>query len=181
MLAMHPQHQEKVFQEILSVMPEKNADLMQSDLDRLEFTDLCIRETLRLFPTVPLIGRVSDKQVELSNNIIIPPNVTFILCLRQLHIQEKYFGPTAKLFNPNRFLDESIKNLPATAYIPFSYGSRNCVGIYYAKAAIKLFTVHLIRNYRLETTYTNIDQLQFIQNLSIGLVGKHMIKLETRP
>lgn len=51
MLAMHPEYQEKVFQEILTVMPEKNTDLTHADLDKLEFTDLCIRETLRLYPT----------------------------------------------------------------------------------------------------------------------------------
>lgn len=128
MLAMHPEHQEKVFQEALSVMPDKNADLTQGDINRLEFTDLCIRETLRLFPTAPLIGRVSSKPIKLSNNIVVPPNVTFAFGLRQIHIQEKYFGPTANLFDPNRFLDGSLENLPGGAYVPFSIGQRNCIG-----------------------------------------------------
>ena len=38
LLALHPEHQETVFQEILTVMPDKNAELTQSDLDKLTFT-----------------------------------------------------------------------------------------------------------------------------------------------
>lgn len=131
MLAMHPEYQEQVFQEVATIMPDRDTELTQAHLDQLEFTYLCIQETLRLFPTVPLIGRVSSKPIKLSNNVDIPPNVPIMFGLRQIHMQEKYFGPTANIFNPYRFLDEKIKNLPAAAYIPFSYGPRNCIGMLY--------------------------------------------------
>lgn len=126
MLALHPDHQEKVFQEILTVMSDKNSDLTLEDLEKLEFTELCIRESLRLYPTAPLIGRVANKPIKLKNNIDIPANVPLIFGLRQIHMQEKYYGKTANAFDPYRFLDEKVKNLPPTTYIPFSYGPRNC-------------------------------------------------------
>lgn len=128
MLAMHPEHQEKVFEEIDAVLPDKNADFTQAALDNLKFTELCIQETLRLFPTAPLIGRVASKPIKLSNNVVVPANIPIVFGLRQIHIQEKYFGPTANIFDPYRFLDEKVKNLPAAAYVPFSYGPRNCIG-----------------------------------------------------
>lgn len=109
-------------------MPEKNAELTQSDLDKLEFTDLCIRETLRLFPTAPIIGRVASKNIRLSNNVEVPPGVPIIFGLRQIHLREEYYGSNAGIFNPYRYLDENVKNLPGGAYIPFSYGARNCIG-----------------------------------------------------
>lgn len=129
MLAMHPEHQEKVFQEIYALMPDRNTDLSQADLEKLTFTDLCVRETLRLFPTAPLIGRVAEKPVKLSNNVKIPPGVPIFFGLRQVHLQEKYYGPTAHIFNPYRFLNENVRNLPAAAYVAFSYGPRNCIGM----------------------------------------------------
>lgn len=201
MLAMHPEYQESAFREIYAVMPDKNADLSQDDLDKLAFTDLCIRETLRLFPTAPYIARVASKPIKLKNNIEIPPDVPIVFGLRQIHIQEKYFGPTAHIFNPHRFLDENLKNIPAAAYVPFSYGQRNCIGklfflfskiqlfiilnrlvsgYHYAKSSVKCFTAHLIRNYRVTATYKSIDQLQIVQNMSMKLLGKHMIKVERR-
>lgn len=120
MLALHPGYQEQVFQEILTVMPDKNAELTQTELDQLEFTELCIRETLRLFPTAPFIARIPNKPIKLSNNVEIPPDVPIIFGLRQLHIREGYYGPTAKIFNPYRFLDEDFRNLPGSTYVPFS-------------------------------------------------------------
>lgn len=127
MLAMHPEHQEKVFQEVLNVMPLKNTDLTQTDLEQLKFTDLCIKESLRLFPTAPLIGRVANKPIKLSNGVEVPANVPLMFGIRQIHIQEKYFGPTANQFDPYRFLDDKINDLPsAPYYIPFSCGPRNC-------------------------------------------------------
>lgn len=128
MLALHPEHQEKVYREIMNVMPDKNADLTQADLDKLEFTDLCIRETLRLFPTAPLIAREATVPIKLSNGVVVPPNTPIIFGLRQIHIQERYFGPTAKMFDPYRFTEENVKSIPNSAYIPFSYGPRNCIG-----------------------------------------------------
>lgn len=128
MLAMHPEYQEKVFQEIYEMMPDKDVELCQEDLDKLTFTDLCVRETLRLFPIAPLICREAKKPIKLSNNVEVPVGVPIIFGLRQVHLQERYYGPTAHIFNPNRFLDEQVKNLPPSAYIPFSYGPRNCIG-----------------------------------------------------
>lgn len=202
MLAMHPEFQETAFEEIFKVMPDKNVDLSQTDLNKLEFIELCVRETLRLFPTAPLIGRVAEKPITLSNNLVIPVGVPIIFGLRQIHLQEKYYGPTARIFNPYRFLDENMKNLPASAYVAFSFGPRSCVGkfihsciftlirnivfnilflgYYYAQASLKCFTAHLIRNYRITTTYTHIDQLHLAENISLKLLGKHMIRIEPR-
>lgn len=128
MLAMHPEYQEKVFQEVYTMMPDKNATLSQTDLEKLTFTELCMRETWRLFPTVAMSGRESSKPIKLSNNIEVPEGVPIIFGIRQIHRQEKYYGSTALSFNPYRFLDENIKDLPAAAYMAFGFGPRNCIG-----------------------------------------------------
>lgn len=54
------------------------------------------------------------------------------------------------------------------------------VGYHYAKVSVKTFIAHLIRNYRVTTKYTDINQLQLVQNVSLRLTEKHMVKLEPR-
>lgn len=125
---MYPEYQETAFQEVYKVMPDKNADLTQTDLEKLTFIDLCVRETLRIFPTAPLIGRFTEKPVALNNNVVIPVGIPIFFGLRQIHLQEKYYGKTAHTFNPYRFLDEDVKKLPPSAFCAFSYGPRNCIG-----------------------------------------------------
>lgn len=112
MLALHPEYQKQVYNEVLAVMPNADMDLSQADLDKLKFTDLCIKEAERLFPSIPLIARISGKPIKLLNGVEIPADVPIVIGLRQTQIQEEYYGPTATQYNPNRLLDENVKNLP---------------------------------------------------------------------
>lgn len=66
-LANNSEAQQKVFDEIRNVIgddPEK--PLTQKDLNDLNYLDLCIKETLRLFPSVPFYGRKIPENIELS-------------------------------------------------------------------------------------------------------------------
>lgn len=180
MLALHPECQEKVYQEVVSVMSDKDMDLAQNDLEELVFTDHCIRETLRLFPNVPFIARISQKPMTLTNGIVVPPDTSFVIGLRQISRRKEYFGPTAHQFDPNRFSDENIKKLSATTNIPFSYGPRNCIGMYHAQVGLKLYIAHLVRNYRITTFYKSMEELRPLFNVGLRLADKHMIKLERR-
>lgn len=180
MLALNPEFQEQVYQEIVAAMPDTQMELKQNDLDELVFTDLCIRETLRLFPTIPFIARISSKPMTLTNGIVVPADTPFVVGLRQISRRKEYFGPTAHQFNPNRFSDENLKKLSATSNMPFSYGPRNCIGIYHAQVGLKLYVAHLVRNYRITTSYKNIDELRPLFNVGLRLADKHMIKLERR-
>lgn len=180
MLALHPECQEKVYQEIMAVMPDTKTDLTQNDLDELVFTDLCIMESLRLFPNIPFIARISKKPMTLKNGITVPADTPFLLGLRQISRREEYFGPTAHQFDPNRFSDETVKKLPVTANIPFSFGPRNCIGIFHAQVGLKLYIANLVRNYRITTSYKSIDELRPLFNVGLRLADKHMIKLERR-
>lgn len=62
MLAMHPEIQEKVYQEINEMFPAKNFTIDYNDLRSMEYTELVIKETMRLFPAGAFILRkVTDE------------------------------------------------------------------------------------------------------------------------
>lgn len=66
-IAKHPVVQEKCFQEIRTVLGEDplvSPSLQQ--LGDLHYLDLVIKETLRLFPSVPLIGRTLHEDLTLG-------------------------------------------------------------------------------------------------------------------
>lgn len=66
MLAMHPEIQEKVFQEIYDIFPEKKIEATYDDLMKLNYLDIVIKETLRLYPSGPYIARTVSSDMELS-------------------------------------------------------------------------------------------------------------------
>lgn len=66
-LAKHPEEQKKVFTEILNTIGddlEKTVTL--KDLNSLNYLEVVIKETLRLYPSVPFFGRKIRKDFELS-------------------------------------------------------------------------------------------------------------------
>lgn len=128
MLALHPDIQERVFREVLAIMPEKDTPLTLELLSRMTFLDHCFSESLRLFPPTPIIARESTQPILLKNGVVIPPGVAIAIALRQIQTREEDWGPTALSFDPTRFEGDKLSHLPACSYIPFSYGPRNCVG-----------------------------------------------------
>lgn len=66
MLAMHPEYQQRVFEEIRDIFPEQDNFVTAEEIAKLEYTDRFIKETLRLIPTVPLVGKCAKEDVKIG-------------------------------------------------------------------------------------------------------------------
>lgn len=83
MLSRHPKVQQKVFEEIVKIFganTEKPARI--SDLQELKYMECVIKETLRLFPPVPLIGRETTEDTcfgRIFVNILYLYNAFYLL------------------------------------------------------------------------------------------------------
>jgi cytochrome P450 family 4 len=75
-LAKHPEIQQKVFDEIRNVIgDDKEKSVTQKDLNDLNYLELVIKESLRLFPPVPFYGRKMTETIDISE---------FTFCLVQI-------------------------------------------------------------------------------------------------
>lgn len=68
MLAMHPDYQEKIFDELSTIFQHQNSPVSAEDLHKMEYGDRFIKETLRLFPVVPLASRSATKDVQMGTS-----------------------------------------------------------------------------------------------------------------
>lgn len=69
-LAKHPEVQQKAFEEIRNVIGDDvNKKVTQKDLNDLHYLELVIKETLRLYPSVPVYGRKISENVEISKKL----------------------------------------------------------------------------------------------------------------
>lgn len=128
MLAMNPAIQERVYQEIMSVCPGEKQDLTEDDYQELKYLERVLKETMRLFPTVPTIARVATDDFKMGK-YLIPKDTHLMIGIMSMHRSEKQWGPTALEFDPDRFLAERLAGVHNYAYIPFSGGKRDCVGL----------------------------------------------------
>lgn len=66
-IAKYPEVQRKCYAEIVDVFgSNEEGPTTQSQLNRLLYLELTLRETLRLYPAVPFIGRLAMNDIELS-------------------------------------------------------------------------------------------------------------------
>jgi cytochrome P450 family 4 len=118
--------QEKVLQEQKDLFGEDKDPLVTyQEIQSMKYLELVIKETFRLYPPVPVIGRITRTDMEFDNRVI-PKGVNLVLFIYSLHRNPEYF-PEPERFDPNRF-ERYDGSLPY-AYIPFSAGSRNCIGV----------------------------------------------------
>lgn len=63
-IAQNPDVQQKCFQEIRDVLgDDRTKPVTLNDLNNLNYLDLVIKETLRIFPSVPIIARTLHEEV----------------------------------------------------------------------------------------------------------------------
>lgn len=106
----------------------------------------------------------------------IPPGSTVLINSYLLHRDPRHFLDP-DVYRPERFLPDGPK-LPPYAFIPFSAGSRNCIGSRFAASVIKVAALSVLKAFRVEAFDTE-DQLRFISELV--LVNANGLRLKITP
>uniref|UniRef100_A0A1B0ALV1 Cytochrome P450 n=1 Tax=Glossina palpalis gambiensis TaxID=67801 RepID=A0A1B0ALV1_9MUSC len=136
LISRHPEVQQKLFDEIRSVFgDDKDRSVTIRDLGELKYLECVIKESMRLYPPVQMIGRYFNEDVEIRGKRI-PANTNFTLGIFIILRDPNYFEDP-DVFKPERFMAENIHKIYPYAYIPFSAGPRNCIGQKFALLEMK--------------------------------------------
>jgi len=106
-----------------AVPPEKWSDI-------LPYTAAVIKESMRLYPSAPVVSRMSLGADKLGD-IAIDPSTEMVVSTWVLHRHRKLWREP-DLFDPGRFLGNEAEKLPRYAYMPFGAGPRVCIGASFA-------------------------------------------------
>ncbi|KAL5276513.1 hypothetical protein ACFFRR_002001 [Megaselia abdita] len=177
-MAFNPECQEKLYNEIITLMPEEREVTLQ-DLGNLSYMEMVIFETLRLLPAVPLIGRKTDRDLHLSNNLFVPKSTEFIISIFHIHRNKKYWGENALVFNPDNFLPENTSCRSSYAFMPFTRGIRNCIGKQYAMYSLKVVLSKIIRKFKFSTT-AKFEELEYVEAVILKFRKIPEIKVQFR-
>ncbi|XP_034175885.2 cytochrome P450 4C1 [Osmia lignaria lignaria] len=148
LLAEHKEIQERARIEVNRVMEENEGKMTMSALQNLSYLERCIKESLRLYPSVPFISRAPEMDTKLSN-YVVPAKTIVHLHIADVHRDPKYW-PNPDVFDPDRFLPENMHGRHPYSYVPFSAGPRNCIGQRFAMLELKATIGLLLHNFYLE-------------------------------
>jgi len=148
LIALDKNVQKKCQEELDTIFGDSDRLSTSADLANMKYLTACVKESLRLYGSVPAIGRVTAQEVELEGHII-PAGTELFLNIMVLHRDEKYF-PDAEKYDPDRFYSDSGHEKHPYAYTPFSAGPRNCIGQKFAMMEVKVMLSSILRKFNVE-------------------------------
>ena len=158
LIGRHPEIQKRLHEELDSVFgDDKSRPVTMDDVKKLEYLERVIKEALRLFPSVPLMARVTSEDCEIDGHVI-PKDTEVMLFVYRIHHNPEVWHD-AEVFDPERFTSENSAGRHPFAFIPFSAGPRNCIGQRFAMLEEKVILSQLLRNF----TITSHDKQEDIR------------------
>ncbi len=123
LLAHHPETQEKLHQEAVSVLGDRTP--AAADYERLPYATQVFAETMRLYPPVWVTARTCAKPYEIAG-YPIPVGATLFAPQYAVQRDPRLYEQPA-CFDPERMTRQARSARPRYAYFPFAGGSRQCI------------------------------------------------------
>ena len=165
LLAQNPDAETRLHQELDSVLQGNPPTL--EDLRRLPYTNMVIKESMRLMPPVWSIGRTNKEATEVMG-YPFPEWSSVQVCIYCAHRHPGIWEQPDD-FVPERWADESINEIPKYAYLPFGGGPRICIGNSFATMEANLLLATMAQSYRMRL----IDGVEIVPQPFITMFPKH--------
>lgn len=166
LLSLHPEKQEKLREEL------RLARSWENNFEHATYLHSVIVETMRLYPSSWMLGRdaIDDDKI---GGFDIPAKSMVIIPTWAFHHNPNWF-PNPEEFIPERWTKEFEAQLPKSAYIPFGFGSRMCIGATFAMYEMKFALANIYSKFG--TKLLSGSKLELVP--SVTARSKHPIEVE---
>ena len=146
LLTEHPDAAERVVEEVVAHLGERAPSF--EDAAALTFTDMVLRESMRLFPPVWCIEREALVDDTIAG-FHVPAGATVAACPWTLHRNPDLWD-APEMFDPSRFTPARSEGRHRYAYIPFGVGPRTCIGTLFAMLEAKVILSMVLRAFEVD-------------------------------
>ena len=146
LLAQNPAVEQTLHAELDAVLAGRPP--AHADLPRLPYTEMVVKESLRIYPPAWGIGRLAIRDCEIGGFRIPAGSNVFILPWL-VHRDPRFF-PDPLRFDPERWRTDPVRSgrIPRFAYFPFGGGPRVCIGAGFAMMETTLLLATIAQRYR---------------------------------
>lgn len=119
-----------------------------ADLPKLRYTEMVVKEALRLYPPALIMSREAVRDCEVGG-YRVRAGTQILISQWVMHRDSRFFDDPEK-FKPERWTDELTKQLPRYAYFPFGGGARVCIGNSFAMMQTMLVLVTVAQKFQMK-------------------------------
>jgi len=174
-LAKYPEWQIKLREEIDILFGK--SDPTFEGINNLKIGSYIIKETMRMYPTVPIISKSSQKDTSILG-YTVPAGTICSLVVSNINRNEQYW-PKPEEFNPMRFDDENWQKHPFQ-YLPFGAGPQRCIGEKFALVETKVTLIKLVQNFEWSFATKEDSNSAGYFSVTYGLKNGLWLKFNTR-
>ncbi|KAG2781192.1 hypothetical protein Pcac1_g9042 [Phytophthora cactorum] len=153
-LSKNPQVEAKIREEVAAKLPKLFNGQCSPSMDEvgeLIYVEAALRETLRLYPSVPIVSKEAVHDTVLSDGTCIAAGTLAGLPMYALGRMPHVWGPDAAEFKPERWIDSGkLISVSAYQFVAFNAGPRLCLGKNLAMLEMKLIVASLLSKYHVE-------------------------------
>ena len=173
LLNHHPSAEEKLYQELDTVLDGRTPGA--EDLLKLNWTDLVLKETMRLFPPVWIVSRRAALEVKVGEHVVKEGD-SVILCPYTTH-RHPEFWDSPELFNPARFASSDFGANQNPAYFPFGGGRHLCLGMHFALIEATIVMAMIGQQFRIKPVRKGIPAMD--PGITLRLLNGYPVTLES--
>jgi cytochrome P450 len=145
LLSRHPEVAERLTGELDRVLAGRAP--LANDLPNLPYTEMVVREAMRLYPPAPGFAREPIEAVTIGG-YDVPKGSLIVVNTYVLHRDARFFADPER-FDPERFAPGFEERIQRYAYLPFGGGPRICIGNSFAMMEARLILATMAQYYRL--------------------------------
>lgn len=126
----------------------------QTQLKKMKYLGLVIRESMRLYPPVPVNARTAVRTTTLPvgggpdglSPVLVRKGEVVSYSPYVMHRRKDIYGEDALDYRPERWENSTLKNV-GYGYLPFNAGPRNCLGQGFALLQMSYTIARLIQRH----------------------------------
>ncbi len=176
LLGRHPEVQDRVRSEVQDAVGEGSPTAATTA--SLPLTTAVVRETMRLYPSAPFLGRLAVEDDEVMG-FAVPAGTTVVVPPWTVHRHPAVWADPLT-FDPFRFVPGREQHRHRYAWMPFGGGPRACIGQHFSMVEAVLTLALVLRDHRV-TSLADTDHLPVSSLITLFPTEPVLARIERVP
>eukprot|EP00111_Clytia_hemisphaerica_P000671 TCONS_00001987-protein len=158
-LAMHPEYQEKLYQEIKEAAESNGSDQLDyATIMGLSYMEKFFQESFRMYPLTHL-ERASVNDFKIPDTDMVIPKDVYVLIASSAFVKDEKYFPNPTVFDPENFAPEMKAARHPFVSGGFGHGPRNCIAQRFATMEVKIIMSRILMKYRVLKCDKTVEKL----------------------